>query len=368
MRPLPIGLDIGTTTVRLLQLGGSERDLRVIDVAKGVIPQEGKDDPKRRRELVVDSIRRSLRQHRFRGREVVMAMSAPELAIRNVRLPKMPDDELGTAVNWEAQNKFPFDTATAVIQHLRAGEVRQGDAVLDEVIILAAPRAEVDASIQLAREVGLDLVSIDAEPCAVFRGFERFLQRREDEETVSAFVNIGAHAMVAIARGREIVFIKMVPIGGAAFNRAVSECLELSVTEAEGLRRRICRPVRADAADSEEADRVRRAVADAMRPHMEDLANEISLCLRYHGVTFRNPRPTVVTFTGGESHNPEIPRLLGERLGVEAQVGDLFRTVRTDHLDSALDRRGPLCEWTTAFGLSLKGFHLAEQFAAGYAE
>ena len=368
VRPLPIGLDIGTTTVRLLQLGGTERDLRVIEAAKFVLPLEVKGDPNGRREFLVDGVRRLMRQHHFRGREVVMALSTAELAVRNVRLPKMPDEELATAINWEAQNKFPFDTATAIIQYLRAGEVRQGDEVLDEVILFAAPRAEVDAQIQLACEVGLDLVSLDAEPCAVFRGFERSLRRREDEATVSVFADIGAQTTVVIARGRDVVFVKSIPIGGAVFNRAVADCLELSPTEAEGLRRRLGRRrPEAEQADAEESDRVSRAVADAIRPHLEDLANEVALCLRYYSVTFRGPRPEVIMFTGGESHNPSIPSTLAERLGIEPQTGDLFHTVRTDHLGPILDRRSPLYEWTTAFGLSLKGFHLAGQFAAGYA-
>jgi Tfp pilus assembly PilM family ATPase len=106
-------------------------------------------------------------------------------------------------------------------------------------------------------------------------------------------------------------------------------------------------------------------VADAIRPHLEDLAGEIALCLRYYSVTFRGARPESVTFTGGEAQNIDIPTALGERLGVEVRTADLFRGVKTDHLGQVLDRRIALPEWTTAFGLSLKGFHLAAQMAAG---
>ena len=368
MRPLPIGLDVGTTTVRLLQLAGTERDLRVVDAAKFVVPQDVRVLPDRRREVVTGGIRRILKEHHFRGREVVMSLAPGQVAIRSVRLPKMAEAELATAVNWEAQNRFPFDTATAVIQYLPVGEVRQGDQVLEEVIILAAPRAEVDARIQWACEAGLEVASLDAGPCAVFRGFERFLRRRADENVVSVLVDIGAQSTVLIARGRDIVFVKIIPIGGLLFNRAVAECLELAVTEAEALRRRLGQRQRrasAGGAADEESDRVSRAVADAIRPHIEDLAGEISLCLRYYSVSFRGPRPESVTFTGGEAHNADIRTSLGQRLGVEVRPCDLLRSVKTDHLGRTMDARGDLSEWTTAFGLSLKGFHLAAQLAAG---
>ena len=368
MRSLPIGLDIGTTAVRLLQVGGAERDLRVVEAAQFAIPQEVKGDARRRHEFIADNVRRLTRKSRFRGREAVMALPPASLAVRHVRLPKMSDEELSAAVNWEAQNKFPFDTATAIIQHLRAGEVHEGDQTLDEVILLAAPRAEVDAQIQLACEAGLDLVSLDAEPCAIFRGFARFLHRREDEDTTSVLADVGAQTTVLIAHGRDIVFLKTIPIGGAVFNRAVAENLDLAQAEAEALRRRLGRRGRAAKANEDpDAQHVARTVADAIRPHLEDLADEIELCLRYHAVTFHGPRPQAITFSGGESHNADLLAALAERLGVEARPSDPLRGVRIDHLGPTLDRRGALGEWATVFGLSLKGFYLAAQFAAGCA-
>jgi len=366
-RTLPIGLDVGATTVRMLQLAGSDRDLRAVEAAKFVVPEEAKKDPHTRRQAIVEGIRRVLRDRRFHRRETVMVLPGDQLAVRNVRMPKMPDEELATAVNWEAQNKFPFDTATAVIQYLRAGEVPQGDQLLDEVILFAVPRAEVDRRIQLAREAGLDVVSLDAECYAVFRGFERFLRRREDENIVSAFVDIGARTTVVMARGREIVFVKAIPIGGAVFNRAVAECLELSVTEAQALRRRLARRNRDEVEKSEQSEQIRRAVGDAIRLHLEDLANEIGLCLRYYGVTFRGSQPAKIVFTGGEAHDPAIPAALADRLEIEAEIGDPFRTVRTDQLGPVLDRRACRSEWATAFGLSLKGLHLEDGFQRGYA-
>jgi len=78
-------------------------------------------------------------------------------------------------------------------------------------------------------------------------------------------------------------------------------------------------------------------------------------------VTFRGARPEAITFSGGEAHAPDLPQILGQRLGVEAKIGDPFRGVAIGHLGPVLDRRGCLSEWTTAFGLSLKGIRLAEQ-------
>jgi type IV pilus assembly protein PilM len=362
---LPIGVDIGSTAVRLLQLGGSERDLRVVDAGKIAISREAAGRTDTYREAVVSGIRRLLKERRFRGHEAVMALAPEQASVRNIRMPAMDAAELDGAVHWEAQNKFPFDTATAVIQYQRAGQVYQGDEALEEIIVFATPREEIEATIALASEAGLNLVSLDAEPCTVFRGFERFLQRREDEDTACLMADVGARTQVVISRGRDIVFVKMIPIGGAVFNRAVAECLDLEPSEAEALRRRI--GARTAEGEIDDHDRAARAVADAIRPHLEDLADEIGLCLRYYGVTFRGPTPDAIQLTGGEAHNPTIPAALADRLGMPAEVADPFRRVRTDHLDPVVDRRGLRAEWATAFGLSLKGFHLDRMMSGQYA-
>ena len=366
MAQLPIGVDIGTTAVRMLQLGGTERDLRVMEAGKFVIPRQAGTKPDSRREAVVAGIRRLLKERRFRGRQAVMALAPEQAAVRNLRMPETDPAELDGAVHWEAQNKFPFDTATAVIQYQRAGRVHRGDETLEEIIVFAAPRVEVESRIQLASEAGLNLVSLDAEPCTLFRGFERFLQRREDQDVVSAMVDLGARTRVVICRGREVGFVKTIPIGGTVFNRAVAECLELEPTEAEALRRRIGARA-ADGAEAGEHDRADRAVTDAIRPHLEDLADEIGLCLRYYGVTFRGPWPEKIQLTGGEAHNPTIPSALGDRLQMRVEVADPFRRARTDHLGPVLDRRAVRAEWAMALGLSLKGFHLDQGLSSHYA-
>jgi Tfp pilus assembly PilM family ATPase len=74
-----------------------------------------------------------------------------------------------------------------------------------------------------------------------------------------------------------------------------------------------------------------------------------------------------MVFTGGEAHDPALPAALGDRLNIRTEVGDPFRGVRTDQLGPVLDRRGCRSEWATVFGLSLKGFYLADGLETGLA-
>ena len=94
-------------------------------------------------------------------------------------------------------------------------------------------------------------------------------------------------------------------------------------------------------------DPVRQAVFDATRSIMEDLAREISLCLRYYSVTFRGHRPNRVRLVGGEANDPQLQSILNTALPIPAEAGRLMSSVKLDRMKPA-DRRGSLSEWSVA--------------------
>jgi hypothetical protein len=86
---------------------------------------------------------------------------------------------------------------------------------------------------------------------------------------------------------------------------------------------------------------------------MEQLARELSLCLRYYSVTFRGQRPSRVRLIGGEAVDPQLHLILGAGLTVPVESGRPLHNVNTSNMRPS-DRRGYMSEWTVAFGLSLK--------------
>src|SRR3954469_16592626 len=71
---LPIGVDIGHDSVKMLQVEAVGSNLEVTAAAKMPLPPEVKADPALRMPLASGLIRQMLRQHPFRGRQVVAAL------------------------------------------------------------------------------------------------------------------------------------------------------------------------------------------------------------------------------------------------------------------------------------------------------
>jgi type IV pilus assembly protein PilM len=357
----PIGVDLGADSVRMLQLEVmAGRTLSVCAAARREIPEAAGLDPARRLTLACDLVRQMLRQDGFVGRSIVAAMPREIVHVKNLRLPKIPPAELDAAVQFEAKNIFPFDTDAAHVRQLYAGEVRQGNDTRQEVIVLAARHDETSAFVEQLHRCGCLIESLDFEPAAVYRSVERFIRRREDEQEVFVLVDVGLRcAQVIIGRGREMSFFKTIDIGGRAFNEAVSRKVEITVDEARELRRRMIdetRDAALTAAEQRSActnDPVRQAVFDATRSLMDELAREVSLCLRYHSVTFRGHRPGKLRLIGGEACDPQLQAILSAALPIPVEAMRPMYSVDTSRMQAG-DRRGRMSEWTVALGLGLK--------------
>jgi len=350
---LPIGVDIGHDSVKMLQVEAVGTTLEVTAAAKMPLPPEVKSAPELRVPIASDLIRQMLKQHPFRGRNIVAALPREIVHMKNLRLPQMPAAELGAVVRFEARNVFPFDTDQAKVHFLAAGEVRQGTEVRQEVILLAAKNEDVNHVVEQIHRAGVIIESLDAEACAVYRSLERFIRRKEDENDVNVLVDVGVkRSQMVIGRGRDISFIKQVEIGGFHFHDAVSRKLGITLEEAEALRRRLIEAGEpADAAARR--DPVRQAVFDATRGPMEELGREISLCLRYFSVTFRGHRPTKLRLIGGEACDPQLQTLLNTALVIPVEIGKPLFSVNTSKMKPT-DRRGAMCEWALALGLCLR--------------
>ena len=347
----PIGVDIGHDSVKLLQVQVVGNELEVVAAAKQVIPEEVRAQPELRMKTVTDMIRQMLRHQPFIGRNIVTSLPRGIVHVKNLRLPLMPVEELEAAVQFEAKNIFPFETEEAYVRYLPAGEVRQGADTRQEVIVLAAKHDDVEHFIETIHRCGV-LDSLDFEPCAIYRGIERFIRRREDEQEVHVLVDVGLiRSQVIIGKGRDISFVKPIDIGGRNLNEAVSRKLGISIEEARSLRRRLAETN--EASDTARKDPVRQAVHDATRSAMEELGREISLCLRYYSVTFRGQRPNRVKLIGGEACDPQLHVILNSVLTIPAEPARPLRNASISRM-KATDRSGLLCEWSVAFGLGLK--------------
>jgi len=356
-RHLPIGVDFGDRSIRMLQLTREGDGLAVLAAAHEALPTDLPLDGPDRLPAIAEVVAKMLESAPFVGRACVARLPEQSVQIKNVRMPKMPADELRQAVAFEATERFSQPREPLCIQHLAAGEIHVGEELRQEVILLAAPQSEIDAHTTLLAEAGLRLSAMETTPTALARCYSRFARREADAETVRVFVDVDAiGSRVLILRGNRVAFYKRIEMGGSDLSRAVAEHLRVSDEDATQLRRR--QGGHAGGADAlfgaNRRENTERAIFEATRPHIQDLAKEIGLCLRYYAVTFRGARPDALWLCGEEAHDPHLRQMIAEALELDVRVAEPLEGIALPETQRAIDRDSGLACWSTAAGLSLR--------------
>lgn len=350
----PIALEVGTRAVRLMQVSLAAEQLEVRSALSApALPEPA--DPLERFAAHRDLLRELLRKGGFSGKQVATTLPLQATRIKNFRLPCMPDAELKQAVRFEALERFPTLDEQAQIRYYNAGKVEGAGGAQFELIVLAVPGEVVEAHLEVLRQLGLKVAALELAPGALFRCFERFLQRDEDADQVNAFLDLGAcGSRLVLAQGSEITFVKVFDLGLAQFGAAVAKELSLSAAEGQTLLEAVTSDVEpADAEEQRQCEEQRPAVLEAVGPHLEQLSKDIGLCLRYFSVNLRVARPQSITCVGGGARCALLLERLGESLGVGVRAGHPLRHISSGRVFTGADRRQGQPEWATTLGLAL---------------
>jgi len=382
-RQLPIGLDIGHSSIKMMQLAPNGGHMGVLAAKKVCIDPGLGHDGKQRNDFIVAAIKDIVENCGFKGSNVISCLPNERLRITSLRLGHNETDHIQKALEQEAGQRFGMDPSKDSIRYMLAGDVPQGDEIKNELIMFAVDNQSIGEHVELLEEAGLRPVGLDAIPCALFRSFERLLQREEDREQTVVLTDVGSRfTTVVFGRGREISFIKQIQIGGDNFNREIAAKLGVGISEAEKLRGKLRSESRttdvsqsrtrhnedtlnendmsenkAEPSEPMLDTATRQVMVDAISSIAEQLAKEISLCFRYYTVTFRGKRVERAVFSGGEAYEKILLSVLRRQLAVEIEVAQPLRGFDLSNADFDTDRRGLLCEWAVAAGLCLKGLN-----------
>ncbi|MDD5327771.1 MAG: pilus assembly protein PilM [Phycisphaerae bacterium] len=399
----PIGLDIGHNSIKMIQMAMDGGHMSIIAADKVRVDGAINGDEEARKNFVVSAIKRMLASGNFRGRNVVSCLPNDKLKITSLRLAETETDEIEQALRKEASQRFGLTSEMDAVNYLVAGNVQYGDEIKKELILFAASDEAIRGHIAMLEAAQLRPVAIDTVPCALFRSFERLRRREEDKEQTVVFVDIGSRfTTVVFGRDGEISFTKQIPIGGEKFNSEVASKLGISIDEAQMLREKLQlknaiktetsldvskpglpsqdssaaipqtgqdenvnsdgQPDRPEQPAIEEPSQgpldvsTQEVIVNAISAVAEELAKEISLCLRYYTVTFRGKRIERAVFSGGEAYERILLNVLRRHLVVEIEVAQPLRSLDMTKVIFENDRRGLLCEWAVAVGLSLKNW------------
>jgi len=359
---LPIGIHLNLDSVHLVQMEQADGTVALVSSASKAFPADervlgkadgtradAKDIPEEVREAhyrhAREFVREQCSKNGFRGKEAVISIPSEHLVIQHVRMGPMQPEELVAALPYELQGKLPFDPRQAVIRHIVAGTISEDNQTKQDVIALAVARAVVEQQVASVEKLGLDVVGVGVEPCAMSYPYVFAAGRSAapPEGLPSLMlVHIGALAThAAIVRGEETRFVKGIPFGLEDVVEALARDQKAAAANA-----------RATMAAWRQGETAPDAVAAYNRiwSKVVHFAEEMESCMRYYGSLARGAKVDRIVFLGPGAQHGALVQVFGAHLSVPCEVGHPMGVVG---LEGAGGETEP--ELAVAAGLSLFG-------------
>ena len=105
-----IGLDIGTSSVKLVHLNETKKGVHLLDCAAEALPRDAiVDGQLMNATAVVETVRHLVERRKLKTKEVAVSISGRSVIIKKISLPDMDRNALDDTIKWEAEQHIPFD-------------------------------------------------------------------------------------------------------------------------------------------------------------------------------------------------------------------------------------------------------------------
>jgi type IV pilus assembly protein PilM len=323
-----VGLEIEAGSIAAAEVRTNGQS-QVSAVAIQPLPPDAFDDGEVVAPDTVAEALRSLFSAHNLSKRVRLGIANQRVVVRTIRLPAIEDpSELDAAVRFTAQEQIAMPLEQAVIDHRVIGGVAAIDGAPPQVdvMVVAARRDMIAASLKPLRDAGLEPIGVDLAAFGMIRALQDAASPdtstevdAEPRPSAVLYCNIGDVTNLAIAKGRSCLFTRVSPVGLDDMVGSLSAKIGLTQEHARmwldyaGLSQPI---------EQIEGDPVILGEArSALERGADSLLDELRLSLDFYGSQEAAVMVERVVLCGPGSAIPGLPHHLEPGLGMPIAVG-----------------------------------------------
>jgi len=336
-----LGLDIGSSSVRLVQLEKDNGAYTV--VSAGMVEIEQVDDnPDQREANTIKAVQKCMDFANVRTRRVVCSVSGPEVAVRHFEFPPLEREALEGAVRLEAAQLCPFNIDEGVVDY-QLMPSQENENVLIGVLV-AAPNGVVHRKQRIVEKSSLSCVLMDCDGLALLNCLAA---SKKDDKPISSYVvlDIGVSCTIlAIMSETGLPFVRTLPYAG-------NDIIE-SIAEQNSVRPDI---VRNDIYASEQPTIPREKLLVDLEKACKKLISDVSQTLRYHSTRDKSSPAEQVLVCGSFGMVKDVVDILNKHLFIDVNLWNPFDTMKCNVNRQCLDviqQKGP--GMAVAAGLAMR--------------
>ena len=339
-----VGLDIGSSSIKAVELRRSGKELEVIKLAvEPLAPEIVVDGAIVDTGQVSNTIAKIFAEHKIKTKFVATSVSGHSVIVKRLPLQQMPEEELEGTIQMEAAQHIPFDI-TEVNLDYQVLETSPDSPTMD-VLLVAVKKDKILNYTNVVTLAGRTPVIVDIDAFCLQNIYEYSYEPTDD--MTAALLNLGAGVMnINMVRGRTPLFTRDVSVGGNQYTDSLQKELDLGFDDAETLKTGVSLP-----GISEEAR------MPVMKSVSELIVLEIQRTFDFFRATAGGEHIQKLYVAGGSSRVYGLMDLLKQELGLPVEQLNPFRRIRypeTGPVGELVAAHAP--RLAVAVGLALRSF------------
>jgi type IV pilus assembly protein PilM len=342
-KPL-LGLDISSTTVKLLEFSRSGGGFRVENYAVRPLPPNSVVEKNiNETEAVAQVVRQVVQSARTKTKDAAVAVSGSAVITKVVEMPgDLSEEQMEAYISTEADQYIPYPLEEVSLDFDIQGP---SDKNPDQVeVLLAACRSEnVDTRVVVLEAAGLAPKVVDVEAYTIERAFRLIQEQLEDQdEQVVAILDIGATmTTLSVLVDGKTIYTREQLFGGKQLTEEIQRRYGLSAEEA-GLAKK-----QGGLPDDYEPE--------VLEPFKDAVVQQVTRSLQFFFSSSQYNDVDHIILAGGVAALEGLGGLIEEKLGTPATVADPFAnmSIASRVNASALSSDAP--SLLIAAGLAMRG-------------
>ena len=327
-----LGIDIGSYWIKVLELNLTGTGPEIKGLARKELPPEmrkGERDPG----AVAKLIKECLAEGGISARDVVVMVSGPQVFIRRITMPPMPQEELDEVIPFEATKHVSFSVEQLEVDYIIVGEKEVDGVKNQDILLVATPKEVVEQQKSIIRAAGLRPVAVTVAPMVLWKTFQ--LSKKAYEEKVIALLDIGCESTaISLLNNGILEFTRAINLGGDEVTSSLmteplvkgkGDSRTLTYEEAENIKLEYGLPPSTATGTTKEGvplDQIPRL----MMPFLEKLLSEIRTSFDFYKTEFQIPKVEKIIMSGGGAGLKGLREFMAGDLKIEIELADPFQS------------------------------------------
>ncbi len=345
-RPL-LGLDITTSSVKLIELAMTGGQYRVEAYAAEPTPQNAMNEKTIvDAEAIGEAVRRAVKRSGARSREVAIAISGDAAITKVIQMPAgLRPTELEAQVEMQADQyiPFPMDEVSYDFEVLGTSDK---DTETNDVLLVATRTENVDQRQAAVSAAGLTATIVDVEAFAVENACKLMTHQMPDggiDRTI-AVADFGASSTTfSVLKNLKVIYTRDFAFGGQQLTEEIMRTYGLSMEEAGRAKK--------------EGGLPGNYQSEVLDPFIDDMTQQVSRSLQFYLASGSGrEQPEKLLICGGCANITGVADVIASRVGIAAEKGDPLGQMKLSSRAKAQAVQRDATALLTACGLALRSF------------